>query len=80
MPVMDGLQATRLIRSFEETGSWDEAVKAGVEMEATSHQSCSTSQVEETRKRVPIVAVSFDHYYILLFVCDALFVDEIFFD
>ncbi|XP_047940040.1 histidine kinase 5-like [Salvia hispanica] len=58
MPVMDGLQATRLIRSFEETGSWDEAVKAGVEMEVTSHQSCLTSQVEETRKRVPIVAMT----------------------
>ncbi|KAL1557412.1 histidine kinase 5-like [Salvia divinorum] len=59
MPVMDGLQATRLIRSYEETGSWDEAVKAGVEMEAMSNQSCSTSQVEETRKkRVPIVAMT----------------------
>ncbi|KAF2302821.1 hypothetical protein GH714_008564 [Hevea brasiliensis] len=32
MPVMDGLQATRLIRSFEETGSWDAAVKAGIEL------------------------------------------------
>ncbi|CAL5361103.1 unnamed protein product [Camellia sinensis] len=31
MPVMDGLQATRLIHSFEETGSWDAAVKAGIE-------------------------------------------------
>ncbi|CAL5409238.1 unnamed protein product [Camellia sinensis] len=31
MPVMDGLQATRLIRSFEETGNWDAAVKAGIE-------------------------------------------------
>ncbi|KAG6436502.1 hypothetical protein SASPL_101403 [Salvia splendens] len=52
MPVMDGLQATRLIRSFEETGSWEEAVKAGLEMEAASHQ------VEETRKRVPIIAMT----------------------
>lgn len=50
MPVMDGLQATRLIRSFEETGSWEDAVKAGVE---PPHQ----PQTEETRRRVPIVAV-----------------------
>lgn len=56
MPVMDGLQATRLIRSFEETGSWEDAVKAGVEME--SLPPCSTSQLEETRQRIPIVAVS----------------------
>lgn len=52
MPVMDGLQATRLIRSFEEKGSWDDAVKAGVEMD------CSTSQLEKSRKRIPIIAVS----------------------
>ncbi|GLU01188.1 hypothetical protein SLE2022_185100 [Rubroshorea leprosula] len=31
MPVMDGLKATRLIRSFEETGNWVAAAKAGVE-------------------------------------------------
>ncbi|KAJ9537176.1 hypothetical protein OSB04_029909 [Centaurea solstitialis] len=31
MPVMDGLQATRLIRSYEKTGNWDEARAAGVE-------------------------------------------------
>ncbi|KAL4334132.1 hypothetical protein GQ457_07G043800 [Hibiscus cannabinus] len=35
MPVMDGLQATKLIRSFEETGNWDEAVKAGIEQPST---------------------------------------------
>lgn len=57
MPVMDGLQATRLIRSFEETGSWEEAVKAGVEVETetTPHQS---SRLEKTRKKIPIIAVS----------------------
>lgn len=60
MPVMDGLQATRLIRSFEKTGSWEEAVKAGLEMEAASHQ------VEETRKRVPIIAVSQINLYTTL--------------
>ena len=32
MPVMDGLEATRLIRSFEKTGNWDEARKAGVDL------------------------------------------------
>nr|XP_043607244.1 histidine kinase 5-like [Erigeron canadensis] len=55
MPVMDGLQATRLIRSFEETGNWDEASKAGVEPNG-SH---SYDQVfNKPRKRVPIVAMT----------------------
>ncbi|KAE8654763.1 hypothetical protein F3Y22_tig00117047pilonHSYRG00141 [Hibiscus syriacus] len=35
MPVMDGLQATRLIRSFEETGNWDAAVKVGIEQDSS---------------------------------------------
>ncbi|KAH6831219.1 histidine kinase 5 [Perilla frutescens var. hirtella] len=52
MPVMDGLQATRLIRAFEETGSWEDAVKAGVEMQLP------TQQLEKTRKRTPIIAMT----------------------
>ncbi|XP_071703210.1 histidine kinase 5-like [Rutidosis leptorrhynchoides] len=55
MPVMDGLQATRLIRSFEKTGNWDEATKAGVE----PHNSLSFNQKsEKSRRRIPIVAMT----------------------
>ncbi|KAI3698410.1 hypothetical protein L2E82_41938 [Cichorium intybus] len=50
MPVMDGLQATRLIRSYETTGNWDEATKAGVD----PHDSPSY----EPGKRVPIIAMT----------------------
>ncbi|XP_028799043.1 histidine kinase 5 [Neltuma alba] len=32
MPVMNGLQATKLIRSFEETGNWDAAREVGIEL------------------------------------------------
>lgn len=58
MPVMDGLQATRLIRSFEETGNWDDAVKAGVELQLPLLDS-STNSVEprKSRERIPIIAV-----------------------
>ncbi|XP_068476034.1 histidine kinase 5 isoform X2 [Phaseolus vulgaris] len=31
MPVMNGLQTTKLIRSYEETGNWDAARKDGIE-------------------------------------------------
>ncbi|GFP99792.1 histidine kinase 5 [Phtheirospermum japonicum] len=58
MPVMDGLQATRLIRSYEETGNWDEALKAGVDIELPSPNSCSNSEIEKPRKRTPIVAMT----------------------
>lgn len=53
MPVMDGLQATRIIRSFEETGTWDAAEEAGIEKPIASADSlnCST-------QRMPIIAVS----------------------
>lgn len=56
MPIMDGLQATRLIRSFEETGNWDAALQAGIEkpwgsLEATGHLMPSSN-------RMPIIAVS----------------------
>ncbi|KAI3728182.1 hypothetical protein L6452_16814 [Arctium lappa] len=52
MPVMDGLEATRLIRSFEKTGNWDEARKAGVDFP-------SYDQVfQEPRKRIPIIAMT----------------------
>lgn len=55
MPVMDGLQATRLIRSYEKTGNWDEAKLAGVEPQDIS----SGDQVLKVpRRRIPIIAVS----------------------
>lgn len=59
MPVMDGLQATRLIRSFEETGNWDAAVKAGIEQVASSLDSLQngTSSTPST-KRIPIIAMT----------------------
>ncbi|XP_022881505.1 histidine kinase 5-like [Olea europaea var. sylvestris] len=59
MPVMDGLQATRLIRSFEETGNWDDAVKAGVELQLPLLDS-STNSVEprKSRERIPIIAMT----------------------
>ncbi|XP_040997938.1 histidine kinase 5 isoform X2 [Juglans microcarpa x Juglans regia] len=56
MPVMDGLQATRLIRSFEETGNWDAAVKAGIEQIVpclNSSQNCLGST-----KKIPIIAMT----------------------
>jgi signal transduction histidine kinase len=54
MPVLDGLKATRLIRSYEETGNWNAAIEAGVDI--------STSENEQVcmrpTNRLPIIAVS----------------------
>ncbi|CAL5361107.1 unnamed protein product [Camellia sinensis] len=47
-----GLQATRLIRSFEETGSWDVAVKAGIEQFVPPND----QKFESSKKRMPIIA------------------------
>lgn len=59
MPVMDGLQATRIIRSFEETGNWDAAVEAGIEPATCSPDSLPNGQDSVTStRRVPIIAVS----------------------
>ncbi|CAL5345391.1 unnamed protein product [Camellia sinensis] len=52
MPVMDGLQAIRLIRSLEETGSWDAAVKAGIEQFVPPND----QKFESSKKRMPIIA------------------------
>ncbi|KAF5959104.1 hypothetical protein HYC85_000313 [Camellia sinensis] len=54
MPVMDGLQAIRLIRSLEETGSWDAAVKAGIEQFVPPND----QKFESSKKRMPIIVVS----------------------
>ncbi|KAJ0944844.1 putative histidine kinase response regulator and transcription factor RR-A-type family [Helianthus annuus] len=51
MPVMDGLQATRLIRSYEKNGNWDEARLAGVDIPDQISK-------EQPRKRIPIIAMT----------------------
>ncbi|KAF5176872.1 Histidine kinase [Thalictrum thalictroides] len=59
MPVMDGLQATRLIRSFEETGSWDAAVEAGIDqLEPSPQLQPNCIHAVPSRKRVPIIAMT----------------------
>ncbi|KAI5403905.1 hypothetical protein KIW84_051161 [Lathyrus oleraceus] len=55
MPVMDGLQATKLIRSFEETGNWDAAKNAGIKQSLLDRD--YESSVPST-KRTPIVAMT----------------------
>lgn len=59
MPIMNGLQAAKLIRSFEETGSWNDAVKAGIELGLPPADSTLNSrELTNYRKRIPIIAVS----------------------
>ena len=59
MPEMDGLQATRFIRAFENTGCWDASVKPeDNQMIANSVISSDCAQ-KKKGKRVPIIAVSF---------------------
>ncbi|XP_019176804.1 PREDICTED: histidine kinase 5 [Ipomoea nil] len=58
MPVMDGLQATRLIRSFEETGNWDAARTAGVEEVPSSSLSLKTPDSKSSNGRIPIIAMT----------------------
>jgi hypothetical protein len=60
MPVMNGLQTTKLIRSYEETGNWDAAREAGVEQSISASDECFVPP----KKRIHIVAVS---NYILIF-------------
>ncbi|MCL7050055.1 hypothetical protein MKW94_016128 [Papaver nudicaule] len=57
MPVMGGLQATRLIRSFEETGSWDAAVEAGIERPASGLLQ-NGQDPRTSKRRLPIVAMT----------------------
>ncbi|KAK7351326.1 hypothetical protein VNO77_10693 [Canavalia gladiata] len=55
MPVMNGLQATKLIRSFEEKGNWDAARNAGIE------QNLPDPDYEHSvpsATRIPIVAMT----------------------
>lgn len=59
MPVMDGLEATRLVRAYELTGNWDAAEAAGV-----GRSDCSTDPQLDCRvksfhrKRTPIIAMT----------------------
>ncbi|KAI4316434.1 hypothetical protein L6164_024413 [Bauhinia variegata] len=59
MPVMTGLEATKLIRSFEETGNWEAASRAGIEpalpMSDLSHDNEGPLT---SRKRIPIIAMT----------------------
>ena len=61
MPVMDGLQATKLIRSFEKHGYWDASVKNELD-KANLCSNLPPSDPADARwckKRTPIIAVSF---------------------
>ncbi|KAA8525687.1 hypothetical protein F0562_007542 [Nyssa sinensis] len=59
MPVMDGLQATRLIRSFEEIGNWDAAVNAGIEQHMPPSDSSPNGQeFQLSTKRIPIIVMT----------------------
>ncbi|KAI4321908.1 hypothetical protein MLD38_035235 [Melastoma candidum] len=57
MPKMNGLQATRLIRSFEQTGNWDAAAEAGVENVSLDSPGSISNSSQSTR-RVPIIAMT----------------------
>lgn len=59
MPEMDGLQATKHIRSFENTGYWDASVKPEDDrMIADPSISSDCTHEKGEGKRVPIIAVS----------------------
>lgn len=54
MPVMNGLQTTKLIRSYEDTGNWEAARKAGIEQCLPASNECSVPP----KNRIHIIAVS----------------------
>ncbi|KAF3512511.1 hypothetical protein F2Q69_00000431 [Brassica cretica] len=54
MPVLDGLKATRLIRSYEESGNWDAAIEAGVDIKTSENEQVCV----HSTNRLPIIAVS----------------------
>ncbi|XP_010525559.1 PREDICTED: histidine kinase 5 [Tarenaya hassleriana] len=59
MPVLDGLKATRLIRSFEENGNWEAAKEAGIDPNALSPDNLQNGQVHlGSAKRLPIIAMT----------------------
>ena len=65
MPVMDGLQATRLIRSFEENGYWDDRTCQSSPASSSLLQEC----YDETRKtkQTPIIAVTYVLFILVSF-------------
>ncbi|KAL1209003.1 Histidine kinase 5 [Cardamine amara subsp. amara] len=54
MPVLDGLKATRLIRSYEESGNWNAAIEAGVDIKTMENEKI---RVHSTN-RLPIIAMT----------------------
>ncbi|XP_062229440.1 probable histidine kinase 1 [Phragmites australis] len=59
MPEMDGLQATRHIRSYENTGCWDASVKPeDNQMIADSVISSGCAHAKKHGQRVPIIAMT----------------------
>ncbi|XP_010491751.1 PREDICTED: histidine kinase 5-like [Camelina sativa] len=54
MPVLDGLKATRLIRSYEESGNWNAAIEAGVDKEILENEQVCV----RSTNRLPIIAMT----------------------
>ncbi|KAG7554834.1 Signal transduction response regulator receiver domain [Arabidopsis suecica] len=54
MPVLDGLKATRLIRSYEETGNWNAAIEAGVDIKTLENEEVCV----RSTNRLPIIAMT----------------------
>ena len=66
MPIMDGLQATRLVRSFEETRNWDAARKAGIEQSLPASDLPKNECSLPSTKQMPIIAVSNYSYHSII--------------
>lgn len=62
MPVMDGLEATRRIRRYEATGSWEDLREGETSRSAEGSSSNvdfgNTTSQTLNRRRTPIIAVS----------------------
>ncbi|ESQ41022.1 hypothetical protein EUTSA_v10012606mg [Eutrema salsugineum] len=54
MPVMDGLKATRLIRSYEESGNWNAAIEAGIDVKTLENEQVCV----RSTNRLPIIAMT----------------------
>lgn len=91
MPVMDGLEATRRIRKYEETGSWEiaEGEEGNKGALANSNDSppdvrfaCIPPSQSPIRQRIPILAVGFSslplHTVLSLLACQLLDRKDIF--